>query len=150
MKIKDEWWTAPTVADNGLTVIVTGRDGVQEAIESGRYTDRVEITWHYNADASGMPVESDAALIGEVDDALREAFRKEKACILTGIYTGDGRRDWIVYTKNPRIFNAVLNKALAPFPLLPLELYAEKDPQWEEYAEMRSLTYISPGDEEGD
>lgn len=146
MKIKDEWWTAPTLADNGNTIIVTGRDGVQEAIDSGKYTDRIEISWHYQADATGMPIEEDAKLIGEVDDALREAFRKEKACILTGIYTGDGRRDWIVYTKNPRIFNAVLNKALGEFPLLPLELYAEKDPDWAEYREMRDLTYIPPSE----
>lgn len=146
MTLKDEWWTAPTVADNGLTVMVTGRDGVQEAIDSGRYNDRIEITWRYAADASGMPLADDAKLMGEVDDALRDALRKEKACILTGIYTGDGRRDWIVYTKNPRIFNSVLNRALADFPLLPLELYAEKDPDWAEYLEMRSLTYIAPED----
>lgn len=146
MTLKDEWWTAPTVADNGLTVMVTGRDGVQEAIDSGRYNDRIEITWRYAADTSGMPLDDDARLMGEVDDALRDALRKEKACILTGIYTGDGRRDWIVYTKNPRIFNSVLNRALADFPLLPLELYAEKDPDWAEYLEMRSLTYIAPED----
>lgn len=146
MTLKDEWWTAPTVADNGLTVMVTGRDGMQEAIDSGRYNDRIEITWRYAADASGMPLDDDAKLMGEVDDALRDALRKEKACILTGIYTGDGRRDWIVYTKNPRIFNSVLNRALADFPLLPLELYAEKDPDWAEYLEMRSLTYIAPED----
>lgn len=146
MTLKDEWWTAPTVADNGLTVMVTGRDGMQEAIDSGRYNDRIEITWRYAADASGMPLDADAKLMGEVDDALRDALRKEKACILTGIYTGDGRRDWIVYTKNPRIFNSVLNRALADFPLLPLELYAEKDPDWAEYLEMRSLTYIAPED----
>ena len=147
MKIKDEWWTAPTEADNGLTIMVTGRDGVEEAMTSGKFNDRVEITWRYNAGSDGMPVADDSKLIGEVDEALREAFRKEKACILTGVYTGDGRRDWIVYTKNPRIFNAVLNKALAGFPLLPLELYAEKDAGWAEYQEMRSLTYIAPGDE---
>ena len=142
MKLKDEWWTAPTQADNGKTVIVTGRDGVEEAMNSGKYDDRIEITWKYNADSSGMPLDEDSKLIGEVDDALREAFKKEKACILTGIYTGDGRRDWIFYTKNPRIFNSVLNRALADFPLLPIELYAEKDSEWEEYREMRSLTYI--------
>lgn len=146
MTLKDEWWTAPTVADNGLTVMVTGRDGMQEAIDSGRYNDRIEITWRYAPDASGMPLDDDARLMGEVDDALRDALRKEKACILTGVYTGDGRRDWIVYTKNPRIFNSVLNRALADFPLLPLELYAEKDPDWAEYLEMRSLTYIAPED----
>lgn len=142
MRTGDEWWTAPTVAENGRTVMVTGRDGVQEAMDSGKYTDRIEITWPYDGDASGMPEGDTARLMEEADNALRAALRKEKACILTGIYTGDGERNWIVYTKNPRIFNAVLNKALADLPLLPLRLYAEKDPEWAEYNEMRALTYI--------
>lgn len=146
MKAPDEWWTAPTEAEDGNTVIVTGRDGMQPFIDSGRYTDRIEITWRYEADSTGMPDDATARLMEEADEALRAAFAKEQACILTGVYTGDGRRDWIVYTKNPRIFNSVLNRALAPLPLLPLELYAEKDPEWAEYLEMRSLTYISPED----
>lgn len=146
MKAPDEWWTAPTEAEDGNTVIVTGRDGMQPFIDSGRYTDRIEITWRYEADSTGMPDDATARLMEEADEALRAAFAKEHACILTGIYTGDGRRDWIVYTKNPRIFNSVLNRALAPLPILPLELYAEKDPEWAEYLEMRSLTYIAPED----
>lgn len=146
MKAPDEWWTAPTEAEDGNTVIVTGRDGMQPFIDSGKYTDRIEITWRYEPDATGMPDDATARLMEEADEALRAAFAKEQGCILTGIYTGDGRRDWIVYTKNPRIFNSVLNRALAPLPILPLELYAEKDPEWAEYLEMRSLTYISPED----
>lgn len=146
MRIKDEWWTAPTVAANGRTVMVTGRDGVDEAMEGGKYNDRIEITWPYVADAAGMPSDDDARLMEQADMALRAAFAKEKACLLTGIYTGDGERNWVVYTKNPRIFNSVLNRALAPLPQLPLRLYAEKDPEWNEYREMRSLTYIAPGD----
>lgn len=146
MKITDEWWTAPTEADNGKTVIVTGRDGMQPLIDSGKYNDRIEITWRYEGGESGMPDEETARLIEQVDEALRAAFKKEKACVLTGVYTGDGARNWIVYTKNPNIFNYTLNKALAPLPLLPIELYAEKDPEWNEYQEMRSLTYIAPED----
>lgn len=146
MRLKDEWWTAPTESENGRLVMVTGRYDMDEVMSSGKYTDRIEITFPYRADSSGMPSEDDARLLEDVDNALREAFRKEKGCVLTGIYTGDGERNWVVYAKNTNIFGYVINKALSAFPLLPIKLYAEKDPEWNEYREMRELSFIPPGD----
>lgn len=146
MKISDNWWTSPTESESGKTIMVTGRDNLNEIIASGKYTDRIEITYPYNGDASGMPTTEEAETLEKIDTALRDTFNRDKACLLTGIYTGDGERNWVVYTKNPRIFNILLNKALESFPLLPLRLYAEKDPDWNEYREMRDASYIAPGD----
>lgn len=55
---------------------------------------------------------------------------------MTGIYTGDGERNWIFYTLSLPIFGRKLNEALAPLPLLPIRIAAENDPGWEEYDEM--------------
>ncbi len=55
---------------------------------------------------------------------------------MTGIYTGAGERTWVFYTLSTNIFNKKLNAALEPLPLLPLQISAENDPQWEEYDEM--------------
>ena len=44
-KIGDEWWTTPTESENGNRIIVTGRRGVENAIASGKFNDRIEITW---------------------------------------------------------------------------------------------------------
>ena len=65
---------------------------------------------------------------------------------MTGIYTGDGRRDWIFYTKNLKIFSVVFNKALEPLDQMPLEIEAEEDGDWSEYREMRDMTYVPPED----
>lgn len=35
---------------------------------------------------------------------------------MTGIYTGDGERNWIFYTLSLPIFGSKLNEALAPLP----------------------------------
>ena len=50
------------------------------------------------------------------------------------------------YTLSTNIFNKKLNQALAPFPMLPLSIYAENDPDWLEYAEMRDLSEIATED----
>ena len=82
----------------------------------------------------------------KVNDALINAFSKEQAAILTGIYTGDSERNWIFYVRNIPKFQQILNDALKEFDVLPLKLYAEKDPNWEEYSEMRELTEIEEGE----
>ena len=56
--------------------------------------------------------------------------------VLTGIYTGDGERNWVYYTTSVHIFGRKLNEALAELPLLPLTIYTENDPDWGEYDEM--------------
>lgn len=144
--MKDRWWTAPTESESGATVLVTGRDYLDEVISGGKYIYRVTVSWDYNRLANGMPEDADARLMEQATDALQTAFRKDKVAYMTGIYTGDGRRDWIFYTKNLNIFNKVFNNALKDIDAMPLAIEAEADPEWNEYKEMKEISYI-PEDE---
>lgn len=146
MKITDEWWTAPAESESGRLVMVTGRDDLDRVRATGKYTARVEVSWHYNALPDGMPETEDAKLMEQVDEALKRAFRKNTVGVITGIYTGDGQRDWIIYTYNLRVFSAVFNAALSELPVIPLKIEALDDPDWEEYDRMRDQTYIAPGE----
>ncbi len=146
LKIGDEWWTTPTESDNGNLIMVTGRRNVEPAMNSGKFNDRIEITWKYQPDKGGMPDFDTSSLMEQVTDAINGIFKKDEAAVMTGIYTGDGQRNWVLYTLNPRKFQYMLNQALAGFELLPLEIYAEKDPEWLEYKEMRELTEIADGE----
>lgn len=139
---KEIWWTAPAQNDEGLTILVSGRDIPQKYIDSGKYNDRVQVIWKYENGTDGLPDESTAALMEEADNALRLALNKEKGCLLTGVYTGAGQRDWVFYVKSTSIFQSMLNRAWSELPLLPIEITAEKDPDWNEYHEMRDCTYI--------
>lgn len=146
IKIGDDWWTTPTESDNGNRIIVTGRRNMEMAIASGKFTDRIEVTWKYVPTADGMPDTKTSTIMETVTDALNDAFKKDQAAIMTGIYTGDGERNWIFYTRNLSKFQWILNSALNGLPLLPLEFYAEKDSEWNEYQEMRLKTEISEGE----
>ena len=84
----------------------------------------------------------------EVTDALNKVFDKDRSAVMTGIYTGDGERPLVFYTLNPKYFQNAFNRALAPYPLLPLSIYAEKDPEWNEYREMLEAEIIDSDDEE--
>lgn len=143
LKIGNEWWTAPTESADGNLIMVTGRGGLEEVRATGKYNVRVEITWPYPPEGkSGMPDEPTAAVMEAVQDAMNETFDKDPVAVMTGVYTGDGERNWVFYTRSIPIFERKLNEALAPFDLLPIRIYTENDPSWAEYDEMRQASEI--------
>ena len=146
MKYTDKWWSYPAEGENGKTVIVTGRDAIDHFRNSGKYNYRVDVKWRYNALPDGMPEDEDAVLMEKVTDALLDAFKKDTVGVMTGIYTGDGERDWIFYTKNLHIFSVVFNRALEELPTIPFLIEASEDKDWEEYGEMRESTYVPDED----
>lgn len=142
MKYTDKWWSYPAESESGKTIIVTGRDLVDEYRTGGKYIYRIDVSWAYNSLPDGMPEEEDAKLMEEATDALLEAFKKDRVAVMTGIYTGDGKRDWVFYTKNLKIFSIVFNKALEELPTIPIVIEASEDADWEEYTHMREETYV--------
>lgn len=143
MANNSEWWTAPTESENGNLVMVTGRRDVDAFRNNPRFNVRVEVTWKYQSDKSGMPEYDTSVLMEEVQDVLISTFQKDPVAVLTGIYTGDGERNWVFYTLSTHIFGRKINEALSSFDLLPITIYCENDPDWEEYNEMKSLTEIN-------
>ncbi len=116
--------------------MVTGRKDVEKFRSNPRFGIRIEVTWKYTPASDGMPSEEESETMEQVQEALQEVLRKDPVAVLTGIYTGDGSRDWVFYSLSTHIFGKKLNEALEPFPLLPITVYCENDPQWEEYDEM--------------
>lgn len=130
-----EWWTAPAESDSGDLIMVTGRKDIDKFRNNPRYNIRVEVTWPYSGH-NGMPDKETSEMMDRVQEALGSVFHRDPVAVLTGIYTGAGERNWIFYTMSTHIFGRKLNEALADLPLLPISIYCENDPQWEEYDEM--------------
>lgn len=139
MRLSNEWFTALSENENGDLITVSGRDELKEFMESGKLKDRVEITWKYEGDEKGMPSEELAAKMEEVEEAIKKAMEKDKLAILTSVYTGGNEKVWIFYTRTTHVFGERLNEALAPFELLPINIYCEVDSDWEEYKDMYEM-----------
>ena len=142
LKITSEWWTSPNEAENGKLIIVTGRKDMEAVKATGKFVNRIEVTWTYEPDANGMPDFSTSKLMEEITDALNATFDKDPVAVMTGIFTGDGQRNWIFYTLSNNIFGRKFNEVLAPYELLPISIYAELDPEWNQYAEMCELAEV--------
>lgn len=130
------WWTAPTESESGRLIMVTGRKDIDIFRSNERFKIRIEVTWKYEGDENGMPDTATSQLMEEAQNALQNEFHKDPVAVLTGIFTGDDQRDWIFYATSTHIFGKKINKALADFPQLPISIYAENDPEWQEYDEM--------------
>lgn len=139
MKLSDEWFTALAESNTNQVIIISGREGINTHRVSGKFKDRVEVTWKYDPDDKGMPREEEAIRMEAVQNALQSAMEKNKLSILTGVYTGGEERVWVFYTRNVLAFGEMLNSALADFDELPISIYAEEDPDWSEYAEIYDM-----------
>lgn len=96
-ELKGDWWTAPAEADDGRTILVTGRRDVARFRSNPRYSIRIELTWSYEGNAEGMPDRATSELMEQVQDAL--AVDVERA------HTADAFAT--VAVKNDRLFVAV-------------------------------------------
>lgn len=135
-----EWLTAPLeMAETNETVICSVLADVSKFRNNPRFRYRVEICWSYSPAANGMPRNDDAELIEKADEELERVFQADPVAVMTGVYTGSGKRTIVFYTLSLHIFQRKLNEALASLPELPLAFSAEDDPEWEEYAETAAL-----------
>ena len=145
MRLTDVWFMALSgpEARQLLTVLVC--DELKEFMACGKLKERVEVTWPYESDSKGLPSEALAERMETVEAALRKAVEKDKLAILTGVYTGGGEKVWVFYTRTTRVFGERLNEALADFELLPITIYTELDPEWEEYQDLYEMKQWAVG-----
>ena len=107
MKLSDVWFTALSENESGQMITVYGRDELNEFTESGKFKERVEITWKYEGDGRGLPSDDLGEKMEAVEEALRKAMeKKDKLAILTGVYTGGGEKVWVFYTRTVRVFGS--------------------------------------------
>lgn len=147
MAENNNWFTVPAVGDDGRTIIVTGRLDVEAFRSKPRNSIRVEVSMPYEPEGPlGFPDDAVAELLEKATEAMQKALKGKNTAIMTGIFTGAGRRDWVFYTFSTEVFGAFLNRALAPLPVLPLTVYAENDPAWEAYDEMLTVAEDASAD----
>lgn len=140
MADNNNWFTVPAVDDDGMTIIVTGRLDVDSYRARSRNSIRVEVSMPYIPEGPlGFPDGPTAELLEQATEAMHKELKGKNTAMMTGIFTGAGKREWVFYTFSTDVFGSFLNRALAELPELPLTIYAENDPGWEEYDEMLSV-----------
>lgn len=112
------------------------RDEMPKALAERKYPIRVDMTWAYDGDRSGMPSDELTDQMTSLEEVLIPALEKTNLALLAYQVTGEGERLWCFYTRNLNAFQETLNEALSELPLFPLEFYAEEDLEGEAFNEV--------------
>ena len=80
MKLTDIWFTALAESEDGQMIVVSGRDDISDFRKSGKFKERVEVTWSYHSAINGMPSEEEAKKMEEIQLVLQRSMEKNK-CI---------------------------------------------------------------------
>lgn len=140
MVLTDNWFTALSENEDGTYTFISGRTNIEEFVKSRKLRERLEIVWTYKADEKGLPADdAEAQMMEEVGDKLRAAMEKDKLAIVTGIYTGQGKRETNFICRNIAAFGERLNQTLSTYPQLPIVVNAYDDPDNEEYQGLLEL-----------
>ena len=140
MTLSDKWFTAISQNEDNTITYISGRSDIDAWIQQGKMKERIEVTWHYEKDEQGLPGnDKEAQIMEAVQDRLQAAMEKDKLAIMTGVYTGQGKRDMIFICRNNKAFGERLNEALSGLPELPIPIYAELDPENEEYKSLLDI-----------
>lgn len=94
---------------------------------SGLYPFRIEIKWLRN----GAFDELD--MIDKFEESLAFVLENELDALNTSVYQDEKQFIFTWYTKNIRVFGDLLNKALAFFPHLPIQIVSTDDAEWNDY-----------------
>ena len=62
-----------------------------------------------------MPGLEDSRQMEEVQELLCAEFDRDPVAVLTGVYTGDGERNWVFYTLSTHIFGKNLMRLWSHF-----------------------------------
>ena len=133
MEINDTWKAGEGEID-GTPFIIRYRPHLHNFIETGTYNHRMEMVWLYKSpNPALMPEEDEYESMREAEDRLAAAFEKDALAVLAFVYTGHNQQVWHWYTHDLKSAGIRMNEALAGWDELPLELYVEDDPEWDEY-----------------
>lgn len=133
IELNDTWFGSET-ENNEKPVIIRGRQHLKNIIDSKKYIEHVEFVWTFETiTENGIPTPDENIFMQKIEDTLIKHLERDLQSVLSVVYTHDGIRSFIFYTKSVPEFLKRINKALTEFDKLPIEITNEKDLKWELY-----------------
>jgi len=128
----NKWFSYKFQDEDDHTVMVRGKERLENEIASGKFKQRLEISCFYDSDeADFLPNEEVLSDLDLLEYDLEKELSKGTKSILALSFTGARRRVWYVYTEDVRSAIFSINMAIAPE--VELQIIHEPDENWEFY-----------------
>jgi hypothetical protein len=86
-----------------------------------------------SADGNGLPNEDELDEMEFFENLMDEALVEKGTARLMTVFTGEGVREWQFYTDDEEFFMRKFNEAMEGKPVLPIEIEAFEDENWDAY-----------------
>ena len=131
---ENDTWTNAEGENDGTIFLLRFRPHLEHFIKTKKFNKRLTIFWQYESgNKSLLPSETEMSLMENVENVLVKALERDAQSVLAFVYTGQNQREWHWYSADIKETALRLNKALAEFNKLPIELSSTDDPDWSEY-----------------
>ena len=135
-EIQESWSIEEGELENGLPFTIRFREDLPSKSEIKKLNTLIIISWHYESeDGTGLPVDDVLNQMEDFENLIDEAIVEKGTARLVTVFTGEGVREWQFYTDDEEFFIRKFNEALEGKPVLPLEIEALDDENWDSYTD---------------
>lgn len=146
--IQDPWLIAETDED-GLPMVYRVRQNIPSHVEISEFANLVCVVWEYDGKvANGMPSGEIAEQQAVFEDALDEFIEKGGDSEHMVVVTGNGRKEWLWYVKDPEKWIEEFSDALSGHPPFPVEIEGYEAESWRAYNELKQILSESSGEKQ--
>ena len=139
-EIEESWSIDEGELENGLPFTIRFREDLPDKNAIRKLKTLIVISWLYDsADGTGMPTEEVLNQMEDFENLIDEAIVEKGTARLMTVFTGEGVREWQFYTDDEEFFIRKFNEALEGKPVLPLDLEALEDENWEAYTDYTGI-----------
>lgn len=137
----DDNWTVAQGEDNGMPILLRIRNPAPSYASKRKFVQMLAISWPYESPGDhGMPNEEVLESMTQLEELLVPAFEDAKQGFLSVVVTGNGVREWQLYTTDVESAGLLINETLADYDPFPIQISVEEDPEWEAYEQFLEIT----------
>ncbi|HEY8562740.1 MAG TPA: DUF695 domain-containing protein [Pyrinomonadaceae bacterium] len=138
---QEKWAMDEGELENGLPYTLRFREDLPDEENRKKMKTLIVVSWLFeSADGNGMPPEEIEDQMDDFEDLLDEALVEKGTARLMTVFTGEGIREWQFYTDDEEFFIRKFNESMEGRPVLPLEIEAFEDENWDGYKDYTELS----------
>ncbi len=137
----EEIWVARECRlENGLPVFTRFCRDLPVESKLKKLNILIVVSWQYESeDETGLPSDEVLDQMEEFENVMDESLVDKGTARLMTVFTGEGLREWQFYTDDAEIFMRKFNEALKGKRVLPLEIEALEDENWDAYKDFTEI-----------
>jgi len=125
-------WSVHVSEKDGSLVSLRLNEDINDYVCHPKYASFLGVSVSFKkASASGLPVDAEKNILGELEVLLAEQLVDNMLCVLAAVLTENGSREFIMYTYAPVQCEKILRVLNETWMHHDIEFTIQEDPEWD-------------------